>query len=79
MTEPIETPMAGIVRERPARHVDRDAGHRAGLPGIVTLGGPTRGRLHVAADRMASCARAAWTSAWPARSSWSARGSMPRP
>ncbi|HYH93984.1 MAG TPA: hypothetical protein VD763_12545 [Candidatus Saccharimonadales bacterium] len=50
MSEPLETPVAGIVRSvRPGTSIVVRATGRA-LPGIVTLGGPTRGRLHVAAS-----------------------------
>jgi hypothetical protein len=49
MTEPIETPIAGIVRSvRPGTAIVIQATGRS-MPGIVALGGPTRGRLHVAA------------------------------
>lgn len=51
VTEPIESPVAGIVREvRPGSAIVLRAGGRA-LEGIVGLGGPTRGRLHLATDR----------------------------
>jgi hypothetical protein len=46
--EPIETPVSGIVRDvRPGISVTVRATGRA-IRGIVTLGGPTRGRLEVA-------------------------------
>ncbi|MGZ8528938.1 MAG: hypothetical protein ACXWWR_09080, partial [Candidatus Limnocylindrales bacterium] len=49
VTEPIETPVAGIVREvRPGTAIIVRATGRA-MHGIVTLGGPAGGRLHVAA------------------------------
>jgi hypothetical protein len=49
VTEPIETPVAGIVREvRPGTSIIVRATGRA-MHGIVTLGGPAGGRLHVAA------------------------------
>jgi hypothetical protein len=45
LTDPLETPIAGIVREvRPGTSITVRAAGR-GLRGIVTLGGPTRGRL----------------------------------
>jgi hypothetical protein len=48
VTEPLESPFAGIVREvRPGSGIVIRATGRA-LGGIVALGGPTRGRLHVA-------------------------------
>ena len=48
VTEPIDSPIAGIVREVDAgtRIVVRATGQA--LRGIVALGGPTRGALHVA-------------------------------
>ena len=48
VTEPLDSPIAGIVREvRPGRR--SSCGRRARrCAAIVTLGGPTRGRLHVA-------------------------------
>jgi hypothetical protein len=47
-TEPIDSPVAGIVRDvRPGSGIVIRATGRA-LGGIITLGGPTRGRLHVA-------------------------------
>jgi hypothetical protein len=50
MTESLETPMAGIVRSvRPGTSIVIQATGRS-LAGIVTLGGPTRGRLHVSAN-----------------------------
>ena len=46
MTEPLETPIAGIVRERPPGHRRSRSGRPAGASAaIVALGGPTRGRL----------------------------------
>ena len=49
MTEAIDTPVAGIVREvRPGSAITVRADGRA-IPGIVALGGPTRGRLHILA------------------------------
>lgn len=49
VTEPLETPVAGIVREvRPGTAIVVRATGRA-MHGIVTLGGPTSGRLHIAA------------------------------
>ena len=49
-TESLETPMAGIVRSvRPGTSIVIQATGRS-LAGIVTLGGPTRGRLHVSAN-----------------------------
>jgi hypothetical protein len=46
--EPMDSPVAGIVREvRPGSAVIVRATGRA-VRGIVTLGGPTRGRLHIA-------------------------------
>jgi hypothetical protein len=48
VTEPIETPVSGIVREvRPGDAISILATGRA-LCGIVVLGGPTSGRLHIA-------------------------------
>jgi hypothetical protein len=48
VTEPVESPIAGIIRDvRPGcAVVMRATGHA--MPGIVALGGPTHGRLHVA-------------------------------
>lgn len=49
LTEPIDTPVAGIVREvRPGTSITIRASGRA-LHGIVALGAPTRGRLHIVA------------------------------
>lgn len=49
LTEPIESPVAGIIREvRPGSAITVRTGGRA-IRGIVALGGPTRGRLQVAA------------------------------
>ena len=46
--EAIDSPLAGIVREvRPGTSIIVRATGRT-MPGIVALGGPTRGRLHVA-------------------------------
>ena len=46
ITDPIETPFAGIVRDvRPGIGITIRAAGR-GIRGIVALGGPTRGRLH---------------------------------
>ena len=51
LTESIESPVAAIVREvRAGSAVTMRTGGRA-LRGIVALGGPTRGRLHLATDR----------------------------
>src|SRR5688572_19055427 len=49
MSEPLETPVAGIIREvrTGSRIVLRAAGRS--VHGVVVLGGPTRGRLHTAA------------------------------
>jgi hypothetical protein len=48
VSEPLESPFAGIVREvRPGSGIVIRATGRA-LGGIVALGGPTRGQLHVA-------------------------------
>lgn len=48
-TESVDSPLDGIVREvRPGSAIVIAASGRA-LPGIVALGGPTSGRLHVAA------------------------------
>jgi hypothetical protein len=48
VTEPLDSPIAGIVREvRPGSAIVIRATGRA-LRAIVALGGPTRGRLHVA-------------------------------
>jgi antitoxin (DNA-binding transcriptional repressor) of toxin-antitoxin stability system len=45
LSDAIETPLAGIVREvRPGTSITVRAAGR-GLRGIVALGGPTRGRL----------------------------------
>jgi antitoxin (DNA-binding transcriptional repressor) of toxin-antitoxin stability system len=50
LTEPLETPIAGIVRSvRPGSSIVIQATGRR-LAGIVALGGPTRGKLHVAAS-----------------------------
>ncbi len=46
--EPMDSPVSGIVREvRPGSSIVLRATGRA-IRGIVTLGGPTRGRLHIA-------------------------------
>jgi hypothetical protein len=51
MPEPVESPVAGIVREvRPGSAIVVRSGGRA-MRGIVALGGPTRGRLHLATGR----------------------------
>lgn len=48
LSEPIETPVAGIIREvRPGSAITLRTGGRS-IRGIVALGGPTRGRLQVA-------------------------------
>jgi hypothetical protein len=50
-SEPVESPVAGIVRDvRPGSVLTLRSGGRA-MRGIVGLGGPTRGRLHLATDR----------------------------
>lgn len=50
LTDPLESPFAGIVREvRPGTSITVRAAGR-GLRGIVTLGGPTRGRLQGGPD-----------------------------
>ncbi len=50
LTDPLETPIAGIVREvRPGTSITVRAAGR-GLRGIVALGGPTRGRLQGSLD-----------------------------
>jgi hypothetical protein len=50
LSDPIETPLAGIVREvRPGTSITVRAAGR-GLRGIVALGGPTRGRLQGSPD-----------------------------
>ena len=49
ISEPLDTPVAGIVRAvHPGTSIVIHATGRA-MRGIVTLGGPTRGRLHIAA------------------------------
>jgi hypothetical protein len=49
VVESLDSPIAGIVRDvRPGSAIVIQASGRA-LHGIVTLGGPTRGRLHIAA------------------------------
>jgi hypothetical protein len=49
VTETMDSPVTGIVREvRPGSAIVVQASGR-GLHGIVALGGPTRGRLHIAA------------------------------
>jgi hypothetical protein len=49
VTESLDSPITGIVRDvRPGSAIVIQASGRA-LHGIVTLGGPTRGRLHIAA------------------------------
>jgi hypothetical protein len=49
VTETFDSPVTGIVREvRPGSAIIVQASGRA-VHGIVTLGGPTRGRLHIAA------------------------------
>jgi hypothetical protein len=51
MTEPIETPVAGIVREvRPGTGIVVRAAGQA-LRGIVALGGPTRGHVRIIAGQ----------------------------
>ena len=50
MTDPVESPFAGIVRQvRPGTGITIRAAGR-GIRGIVALGGPTRGRLQNGAD-----------------------------
>jgi hypothetical protein len=50
LSDPLETPLAGIVREvRPGTSMTVRAAGR-GLRGIVALGGPTRGRLQGSPD-----------------------------
>ncbi len=50
LSDPLETPLAGIVREvRPGTSITVRAAGR-GLRGIVALGGPTRGRLQGSPD-----------------------------
>jgi hypothetical protein len=50
LSDPLETPVAGIVRDvRPGSLITVRAAGR-GLRGIVTLGGPTRGRLQGSPD-----------------------------
>ncbi len=50
ITDAVETPIAGIVREvRPGTGITIRAAGR-GIRGIVALGGPTRGRLHAGVD-----------------------------
>ena len=50
ITDPLETPVAGIVRDvRPGTSITIRAAGR-GLRGIVALGGPTRGRLQGTPD-----------------------------
>jgi hypothetical protein len=50
LTDPIETPFAGIVRDvRPGSAIVIRAAGR-GIRGIVALGGPTRGRLQAGTD-----------------------------
>lgn len=48
VTEPLDSPIAGIVREVRAGSAIVIRASGRGLRAIVTLGGPTRGRLHVA-------------------------------
>jgi hypothetical protein len=51
LSEPLESPVAGIVREVHAgSHIVVATGGRA-MPGVVALGGPSRGRLHVATGK----------------------------
>jgi hypothetical protein len=51
LTEPLECPVAGIVRDvRPGSSITVRAGGRA-LRGVVALGGPTRGRLRFATGK----------------------------
>jgi hypothetical protein len=47
-TEPMDSPVAGIVREVRAGSVIVVRATGRAIRGIVTLGGPTRGRLHIA-------------------------------
>jgi hypothetical protein len=50
ITDPLETPFAGIVRDvRPGTGITIRAAGR-GIRGIVALGGPTRGKLQLGAD-----------------------------
>lgn len=50
LSDPIETPLAGIVRDvRPGTSITIRAAGR-GLRGVVALGGPTRGRLQGSPD-----------------------------
>jgi hypothetical protein len=51
LVEPLESPVAGIVRDvRPGTAIILRPNGRA-VRGIVVLGGPTRGRLHIAAGK----------------------------
>ncbi len=51
LTEPLESPVAGIVREvRPGSSITVRTGGRA-MHGVVALGGPTRGRLRIATGK----------------------------
>ena len=78
VTEPLDSPIAGIVKDvRPGIGIVVRATGR-GLRAIVTLGGPTRGSFMSRRGSRASYAAARSTSAWPARSWSSARASMPR-
>jgi hypothetical protein len=48
LTEPLESPVAGIIRDvRPGSSITVRTGGRA-MRGVVALGGPTRGRLRIA-------------------------------
>ncbi len=54
VTDPIETPIAGIVRDvRPGTSITVRAAGR-GIRGVVALGGPTRGRLQGSARQRAA-------------------------
>ena len=77
ITDAVETPIAGIVREvRPGTGITiRAAGRGHPRRSSPSAGRPAAGSTPAST---ASCARAAWTSARPARSSSSGRGSMPR-
>lgn len=51
LTEPLESPVAGIVRDvQPGSSITMRTGGRA-MHGVVALGGPTRGRLRIATGR----------------------------
>jgi hypothetical protein len=78
IVDPLETPVAGIVRDvRPGTSITIRAAGR-GIRGIVALGGPTRGRVLMSAGPDGDSDPGPSTSAWPGRSSSWMRAWTPR-